>query len=211
MTQSSWFPIKLRTLERIGHLDSLYFALWSFAKRRRGLSLPHPSLLYEAIGKVVLTRAAVASRARQLLNAAPALAKTWGAQHDWMRTGAGKPWDKGACSLLRILRARWLEGIAAVLESKLNERVGAHDKIEASLCSAILQWQYSGRQSLIHPFSPHATPPLFPTHHSNTFLAIPPKQGCRRTRARLRDPDESGQRAAHKSRRRPRPRRVGCA
>lgn len=139
ITQATWFPERIRFLERLCHLDTLHFALWALA-RRQGLVLPHPALLHEAIGKALLGRAAVAKAVRRVLAAAPEVARSWGVRERWLSSGDGFVWNKGGCSLLRLLRSRWCEGVAAVLEARAQAT-------EPTVRSALLQWQYSGRDA----------------------------------------------------------------
>ena len=137
-------PPSLRRLERLAALDTLRFALWGYA-RQRGQRLEHPTRLLEAVQRWAVQRPGVAAACRALLRGAPHVARSWGARRAWLddgdesALGEARPFGAG-CALLRLLRARWVEAVAAVAAAR-----PPLDCAEPKVREALLAWQYAGR------------------------------------------------------------------
>ena len=145
-------PAALRKLERLAALDILRFALWGHA-RQRGQQIEHPVRLHEQVLRCVMQRPGVAAACRAALAAAPEASRSWGARQAWVRCGRcasdgraepeacehchGRPFGAG-CALLRLLRARWVEGVAAVAPPRAGL---ALDCSEPRVREALLAWQ----------------------------------------------------------------------
>ncbi|EOD22488.1 hypothetical protein EMIHUDRAFT_240255 [Emiliania huxleyi CCMP1516] len=119
-------PPQLQPLEPLAALDGLLLALWGVGRRRRE-KLAHPVGVMEVAAAVAFGLASVSERCRSLLRAAPAeVRQSWGVREEWVRgdAPAKTPWRKGGCSLLRLLRARWVADLSdAALESFRGSRV----------------------------------------------------------------------------------------
>lgn len=107
-------PPSLRALKPRAALDALLFALWA-AAARAGLRVPHPVRTFEAVEKALLATAEGASAVRRVLCTDAALATSWGAASPAVsgcnQSCAAPLWQPGACALLRVARARWVEAV----------------------------------------------------------------------------------------------------
>ncbi|EOD39957.1 hypothetical protein EMIHUDRAFT_108724 [Emiliania huxleyi CCMP1516] len=133
-------PPQLQPLEPLAALDGLLLALWGVGRRRRE-KLAHPVGVMEVAAAVAFGLASVSERCRSLLRAAPAeVRQSWGVREEWVRgdAPAKTPWRKGGCSLLRLLRARWVEAVAVS---------GGCDCAQPPVRVALLAWQYAGRDA----------------------------------------------------------------
>mmetsp|Transcript_25690 Transcript_25690/g.84581 ORF Transcript_25690/g.84581 Transcript_25690/m.84581 type:complete len:313 (-) Transcript_25690:22-960(-) len=133
-------PPQLQPLEPLAALDGLLLALWGVGRRRRE-KLAHPVGVMEVAAAVAFGLAGVRERCRSLLRAAPAeVRQSWGVREEWVRgdAPAKTPWRKGGCSLLRLLRARWVEAVAVS---------GGCDCAQPPVRVALLAWQYAGRDA----------------------------------------------------------------
>lgn len=132
----------LCALEPLAAIDTLALAIWGTAGQK-GEVLEHPAVLAADVERGLLSRDGVAAAVRRLLRAAPATARCWGARKAWLDTGQGSAWKPGACPLLILLRARWVEGVAAVLAAAPSSGGCAAD--EARVRTALYAWQFAGR------------------------------------------------------------------
>lgn len=125
-------------LRQLCALDRLGAVLWDMSRRGTGPPVHLPAAVAEAAAVAHLAACADgAATARRVLAAVPEVARAWGARDDWLARGEGEPWRDGACALLRLMRARWLECVC------LTRRMEGVDPKRAE--AAVLRWQLAGR------------------------------------------------------------------
>lgn len=140
-------PVPLKLLPRMAALDRLHFACWELG-RRNDEKVEHPARLACLLEAVSLAAPGVADAIRDILSqqgGAKHIGRAWGVSAAWLRrrgSTKGKPWRRGANSLLQLLRARWCESTGVVV------RAAAEHKLDAAsprTRSALLSWQSVGR------------------------------------------------------------------
>jgi hypothetical protein len=153
-------------LRQLCALDRLEAVLWDVARRsagpppvllaQKGASTGTPPALSGAAASAgpppvlpaVVAEAAAAAHlatcdegaatARRVLAAIPGVATTWGARTEWLEREEGPPWREGACALLRLMRARWVECVCHAF------RMGSNTDPKRAQ-AAVLRWQLAGR------------------------------------------------------------------
>jgi len=138
-------PSALRHLQRFTTLDTLHFALWGFAKRQ-GVDIAHPVELSVLIEKVSFAMPETLPAVRRLLGqeSIASLAEAWGARPMWLRGRSTLrrkgPFRPGCCSLLQLMRSRWVEAVSTVARAKPSL-----DAADERVRSALMSWQFAGR------------------------------------------------------------------
>ena len=125
---------------QLSALDRLDVALWDVVRRIPGRASPPllPAAVAEAAASAHMKASPInAVRVRHLLTAVPHIARLWGVRDEWLERGDGEPWRHGACSLLRLLRSRWVEGVF------LARGLGGCEAKRAQ--TTVLRWQLTGR------------------------------------------------------------------
>jgi len=138
-------PAGLKLFPRMAALDRLNFAFWDLG-RRKGVKMVHPVKLANAVQAVSLQLPGVVDALRDILGhkGAKQICRSWGVSPNWLRKkGAeGKPFRRGGCTLLQLLRARWCEAAGLVARAEKDHVL---DAANSRTRSALLAWQYIGR------------------------------------------------------------------
>ena len=140
----------LRMLERLSALDSLHFALWDLGHRRDCRLARHPAALAVSVAREMLVlQPSARDMIRQHLHQAPAVAKAWGVRSKWLQGGAGLPWYRGGCLLLRLMRARWCEAACLLHGSNTGHPASSASSVldasDEKVRTKLEAWQFVGR------------------------------------------------------------------
>ena len=133
-------PAALRMLRVLGAFDALHWALWALACRRR-ICVPHPVRLSEQVSRALLREPRCAAAVRRVLRLDAAAARALGVRQTWLDGASASPvWEIGECTMLRLLRARWVEAVCHVATVTI-------DASDARVRSSLLRWQLIGRDA----------------------------------------------------------------